>query len=82
MNPEEIQELKELIELLKENKIGEFELEQGELKVRIKFAQEVAAPTALVPAALISVPQVAPSASATAASAVSDPDRPPKRSTR
>ena len=76
MNPDEIQELKELIELLKENKIGEFELEQGELKVRIKFAQEAAAPAALVPAALISVPQVAPSASATAASAPSDPASP------
>ena len=40
MNPEEIQELKELIELLKESKIGEFELDRGELKIRIKFAQE------------------------------------------
>lgn len=40
MNPEELKELKELIEFLKENKIGEFDLERGELKVRIKFAQE------------------------------------------
>ncbi|WP_158751790.1 acetyl-CoA carboxylase biotin carboxyl carrier protein [Acidobacterium sp. S8] len=40
MNPEEMKELKELIEFLKENKIGEFDLERGELKVRIKFAQE------------------------------------------
>jgi acetyl-CoA carboxylase biotin carboxyl carrier protein len=40
MNPEEIKELKELIEFLKENKIGEFDLERGDLKVRIKFAQE------------------------------------------
>ncbi len=44
MNPEEIKELKELIEFLKENKIGEFDLERGELKVRIKFAQETPAP--------------------------------------
>ncbi|MGA7523005.1 MAG: acetyl-CoA carboxylase biotin carboxyl carrier protein [Acidobacteriaceae bacterium] len=36
-------ELKELIEFLKENKIGEFDLERGDLKVRIKFAQEGAA---------------------------------------
>jgi acetyl-CoA carboxylase biotin carboxyl carrier protein len=43
MNPEEMKELKELIEFLKENKIGEFDLERGELKVRIKFAQESAA---------------------------------------
>lgn len=40
MNAEDMQELKELIEFLKENKIGEFDLERGDLKVRIKFAQE------------------------------------------
>jgi acetyl-CoA carboxylase biotin carboxyl carrier protein len=40
MNSEEMNELKELIEFLKENKIGEFDLERGDLKVRIKFAQE------------------------------------------
>lgn len=40
MNPEEMKELKELIEFLKENKIGEFDLERGDLKVRIKFVQE------------------------------------------
>jgi acetyl-CoA carboxylase biotin carboxyl carrier protein len=43
MNPEELKELKELIEFLKENKIGEFDLERGELKVRIKFASELPA---------------------------------------
>jgi acetyl-CoA carboxylase biotin carboxyl carrier protein len=40
MNSEEMKELKELIEFLKENKIGEFDLERGDLKVRIKFTQE------------------------------------------
>lgn len=38
MKPEDTQELKELIEFLKENNIGEFELERDELKVKIKFA--------------------------------------------
>jgi acetyl-CoA carboxylase biotin carboxyl carrier protein len=38
MNPEELAELKELIEFLKENKVGEFDLERGDLKVRLKFA--------------------------------------------
>jgi acetyl-CoA carboxylase biotin carboxyl carrier protein len=42
MNAEEMKELRELIEFLKENKIGEFDLERGDLKVRIKFAQEAA----------------------------------------
>jgi acetyl-CoA carboxylase biotin carboxyl carrier protein len=40
MNPEDMKELKELIEFLKENQIGEFDLDRGDLKVRIKFAQE------------------------------------------
>ncbi len=40
MNPEEIAELKQLIEFLKENHIGEFDLEKGDLKIRLKFAGE------------------------------------------
>jgi acetyl-CoA carboxylase biotin carboxyl carrier protein len=44
MNSEDMKELKELIEFLKENKIGEFDLERGDLKVRIKFAQEGPSP--------------------------------------
>jgi len=40
MNPEDMKELKELIEFLKDNQIGEFDLDRGDLKVRIKFAQE------------------------------------------
>ncbi len=38
MNPEEIAELKQLIEFLKEHGVGEFDLERGDLKVRLKFA--------------------------------------------
>jgi acetyl-CoA carboxylase biotin carboxyl carrier protein len=40
MNPDEIAELKQLIEFLKENHIGEFDLERGDLKIRLKFAGE------------------------------------------
>jgi acetyl-CoA carboxylase biotin carboxyl carrier protein len=43
MKAEELKELRELVEFLKENKIGEFDLERGDLKVRIKFAQEAMA---------------------------------------
>jgi len=39
LNPEDIQDLKELIEFLKENQVAEFELDRGELRVRLKFAQ-------------------------------------------
>jgi acetyl-CoA carboxylase biotin carboxyl carrier protein len=49
MNPEEMQELKELIEFLRENKIGEFALERGELKVQLKFQSD--APPAVPPSA-------------------------------
>ena len=39
MTPDEITELKQLIEFLKENGIGEFDFERGDTKVRIKFDQ-------------------------------------------
>jgi acetyl-CoA carboxylase biotin carboxyl carrier protein len=44
MKPDEIEELKELIAFLKENEIAEFDLDRGDLKVRLKFAS--AAPVA------------------------------------
>jgi acetyl-CoA carboxylase biotin carboxyl carrier protein len=40
MNAEELKELQELVEFLKENKIGEFEMERGDQKVRIRFEQQ------------------------------------------
>jgi acetyl-CoA carboxylase biotin carboxyl carrier protein len=67
MNPDEMKELKELIEFLKENQIGEFDLDRGDLKVRIKFAQPAVADLSalshlLVPASPATVPTaVAPS---------------------
>jgi len=63
-------ELKELIEFLVEKDIAEFELERGDLKVRIKRAGEAAAATAhevqqmMVPAVL---PAAAPPATAATA---------------
>jgi acetyl-CoA carboxylase biotin carboxyl carrier protein len=72
-----MKELKELIEFLKNNKIGEFDLERGDLKVRIKFAQEggadlaglarlLAAQTPAQPAQAAPVHVVAPMAHAAA----------------
>ena len=65
MNSEDMKELKELIEFLKENKIGEFDLERGDLKVRIKFAQEgggtdLASVARLLAAQAAAVPQQVP----------------------
>jgi len=82
MNAEDMNELKELIEFLKENKIGEFDLERGDLKVRIKFAQEggadlagvarmlaAQAAAAPVPLPIALAPGVAPAAAAPQAAA-------------
>jgi acetyl-CoA carboxylase biotin carboxyl carrier protein len=38
MKPDDIEQLKELIAFLKENEIAEFDLDRGDLKVRLKFA--------------------------------------------
>ncbi len=64
MNPEEIAELKQLIEFLKENNIGEFDLEWGDLKVRLKFAGTAAAQQANLAqlAQLMSAQQAQPAA--------------------
>jgi acetyl-CoA carboxylase biotin carboxyl carrier protein len=47
MNPEELGQLKELIEFLKQNEIGEFSLERGDLKVNVKFGSEQSSASAV-----------------------------------
>jgi acetyl-CoA carboxylase biotin carboxyl carrier protein len=39
MTPDEISELKELVEFLRKNEINEFEFEKDDQKIRLKFAQ-------------------------------------------
>jgi acetyl-CoA carboxylase biotin carboxyl carrier protein len=46
MDGNKLNELRELVEFLKANEIAEFDMEQDDLKVRIKFAGEPAAPAA------------------------------------
>jgi acetyl-CoA carboxylase biotin carboxyl carrier protein len=46
MDGNKLEELRELVEFLKANGIAEFDMEQDDLKVRIKFAGEPAATTA------------------------------------
>jgi acetyl-CoA carboxylase biotin carboxyl carrier protein len=41
MKPEDIQDLKQLIEFLKENQVAEFDLDRGDMKIRLKFGQTV-----------------------------------------
>ena len=39
MKPEDIQDLKELIEFLKQHGVAEFDVDRGDLKIRLKFNQ-------------------------------------------
>lgn len=70
MKAEDTKELKELIEFLKDNKIGEFELERGDLKVRIKFVPEGGADLSQLAHLLASQAPAAPAAIPAAISAV------------
>jgi acetyl-CoA carboxylase biotin carboxyl carrier protein len=44
MKPQDIQDLKELIEFLKHYQVAEFDLDRGDMKIRLKFSQSAAAP--------------------------------------
>jgi acetyl-CoA carboxylase biotin carboxyl carrier protein len=85
MKPQDIADLKQLIEFLKEHGVGEFDLDRGDLKIRLKF-NTPAAPAGLGDLArlLAAAPQavaapavahLAPAASAPVAAApAADPD--------
>jgi acetyl-CoA carboxylase biotin carboxyl carrier protein len=40
MKPQDIQDLKQLIDFLKQNQVAEFDLDRGDLKIRLKFLQQ------------------------------------------
>lgn len=42
MKPQDMKDLRELIEFLKQYQVAEFDLDRGDLKIRLKFAQEPA----------------------------------------
>ncbi|HMG85640.1 MAG TPA: acetyl-CoA carboxylase biotin carboxyl carrier protein [Terracidiphilus sp.] len=42
MKPQDIKDLQELIEFLKKYQVAEFDLERGDIKIRLKFSQAVA----------------------------------------
>jgi acetyl-CoA carboxylase biotin carboxyl carrier protein len=47
MKPQDIQDLKELIEFLKSYQVAEFDLDRGDIKIRLKFSQPEAHPASL-----------------------------------
>ena len=71
MKPQDIADLKQLIEFLKEHQIAEFDLDRGDLKIRLKFNQQVAASAGLGDLARLLAS--APPAVAQAASSASHP---------
>jgi acetyl-CoA carboxylase biotin carboxyl carrier protein len=84
MKPQDIADLKQLIEFLKEHGVAEFDLDRGDLKIRLKFSQpagsagvsDLARLLAQAPAAAAPVQHAAaPAAAAPAAPAAPvDPD--------
>ena len=75
MKPQDIADLKQLIEFLKEHGVGEFDLDRGDLKIRLKF-NAPAAPAGMGDLArlLASAPQAsAPAAAHAPASAPAPP---------
>ena len=72
MDGNKLEELRELVEFLKANGIAEFDMEQDDLKVRIKFAGEPASASAggfdmaQLSRLIASVPAAAPAAAASA----------------
>jgi acetyl-CoA carboxylase biotin carboxyl carrier protein len=79
MDVKQLEELRELVEFLKANEIAEFDLEQNDLKVRIKFAGEApAAPVSGLDMAqlsrlMASAPAAAPSHAPAAAGPAAAP---------
>lgn len=77
MKQQDIDDLKQLIEFLKEYQISEFDLDRGDLKIRLKFNQQ-AAQTSLGDLARLlgSAPQSAVPAAAPAAAVAASPAPP------
>ena len=75
MKPQDVADLKQLIEFLKEYQVAEFDLDRGDLKIRLKFNQPQAAPAGLSELArlIASAPQGAGQGSAGAAAALRRP---------
>ena len=73
MDGNKLNELRELVEFLKANDIAEFDMEQDDLKVRIKFAGEPAPASGIDVAQLSRLMASAPTASVPAAAPVATP---------
>jgi acetyl-CoA carboxylase biotin carboxyl carrier protein len=70
LHPENIQDLKQLIDFLKENQVADFEFDKGDVKVRLRFDQPQAPAMAGADlASLLAAARTAPAASGAVAAA-------------
>ncbi len=85
MKPEDIDDLKQLVEFLKESQVAEFELDQGDQKIRLKFKQPEAPAVAPIAHVIAAAPGMmaspmptaaagAPAGELAAATPAADPD--------
>jgi acetyl-CoA carboxylase biotin carboxyl carrier protein len=79
MKPQDMKDLRELIEFLKEYQVAEFDLDRGDIKIRLKFTQAAAPSMGMADLARLTVAssaQPAPAAEplATPAAPAADPD--------
>jgi acetyl-CoA carboxylase biotin carboxyl carrier protein len=70
MKPQDMKDLRELIEFLKQYQVAEFDLDRGDIKIRLKFAQASAPATGIADLARLAV---APAAAAPTAVPVAVP---------
>lgn len=78
MKPQDMKDLRELIEFLKQYQVAEFDLDRGDLKIRLKFSQEPAAAGLADIAKLVSSAPVAhiPTSPASAPVPAAVPEKP------
>jgi acetyl-CoA carboxylase biotin carboxyl carrier protein len=78
MKPQDIQDLKQLIEFLKQYQVAEFDLDRGDLKIRLKFHQQESAGAGLGDLArlLQHAPQAGAATGAAPAAAAATPVEP------
>ena len=83
MKPQDIEDLRQLIEFLKAHQVAEFDLDRGDVKIRLKFQQEAHSSPSLAdlarvlgsaPAAAGQAPSATKAAAASSAAAAEDPD--------
>ena len=78
LSPEDIDDLKQLIDFLKENQVAEFELDRGEVRVRLKLDRPQASAAGLPElASLLAGARTAPAQPATAPGVSTAAEEPP-----